>query len=57
MMYIMKLFILWASLLLLFGGCSDPTYTIRDSSGVEKQVTAHDSKDLGERISRGEFDD
>jgi hypothetical protein len=41
---------------LLLGGCSKPTYTIRDEAGNEKKVTARDAKELGERISSGEFD-
>jgi hypothetical protein len=42
---------------LFLGGCSIPTYTIRNSDGVEKQVTARDREELGQRIARGEFDD
>lgn len=41
----------------LLGGCdSDYTYTIRDSNGIEKKVTAKDENELGEKISKGKFD-
>ncbi len=39
------------------GGCgSSTTYTVRDENGIEKEVTARDKDELGEKISRGEFD-
>ena len=41
---------------LLLGGCNTPTYTIRDEDGVEKQVTARNAEELGEKIAKGEFD-
>ena len=40
---------------LLFGGCT-PTYTVRDEEGNEKKVSARNSKDMGEKISKGKFD-
>lgn len=41
----------------MLGGCgSSTTYTVRDSSGTEHDVTARDKDELGEKIKRGEFD-
>jgi hypothetical protein len=41
---------------LILGGCSKPTYTVRFEDGTEKDITAKDADELGEKISRGEFD-
>jgi len=41
---------------MILGGCATPTYTVRNSDGVEKQVTARNSKELGDKIAKGQFD-
>jgi hypothetical protein len=41
---------------LVFGGCTKPTYAVRFADGTEKEITAKDADELGEKISRGEFD-
>ena len=41
---------------MILGGCSTPTYTIRNDEGVEKKVSAKNAKDLGDKISKGDFD-
>lgn len=51
------MFFLMGPISCLLGGCdSKYTYTIRDSNGIEKKVTAKDENELGEKISKGKFD-
>jgi len=40
----------------LFGECGSTTYTVQNSDGVEKTITAKSKAELGRKISEGKFD-